>query len=136
MQHLHQHQQLVDLCCSQTQTQSLFQSQSQFQFLNTTEDDGLTLVGTTVPHGGAPRRDWRALMESGTEEDRLTYGLLLEEEQKRERALAAMKYKCAICLDDEVDLDQMVTLSCAPGEHVLSMSPPTLAPPHTYLSSV
>lgn len=110
MQQQQQQQQLVDLCFSQSQSQS--------QPLDTAGDDGLTLVGTTVPHRGAPRRDWRALMESGSEEDRLTYGFLLEEEQERDRALASMKYKCTICLNDEVDLDQMVTLSCAPGDHL------------------
>ncbi len=51
--------------------------------------------------------------------ERLSLSLLKEERNEREKQLEYQRYSCCICLDDEVKLEDMVTLSCEPLAHRL-----------------
>ena len=55
---------------------------------------------------------WRETLSTGTADDRATLELLLAEEQARDAELQNKRYKCGICLDDEVSIEDMITLTC------------------------
>ena len=51
--------------------------------------------------------------------ERLSLSLLQEEVEERQKQLENQRYSCCICLDDEVKLEDMITLSCEPVAHRL-----------------
>ena len=51
--------------------------------------------------------------------ERLSLSLLEEEREERQKQLDNQRYLCCICLDDEVKLEDMITLSCEPVAHRL-----------------
>ena len=57
--------------------------------------------------------------EEESRRERLSLHLLKEERDEREKQLQYQRYSCCICLDNDVELEDMVTLSCEPIAHRL-----------------
>ena len=57
---------------------------------------------------------WLAEVE---EQERLTLSLIHEEQSERQKELENRRYKCCLCLDDEVKLEDMITLGCQSEAH-------------------
>jgi len=79
--------------------------------------DGIEAAESSSSSDPIRRLSWKEELQNGTDEDRATLALLLEEELKRDSELANKVYTCAVCLDPEVKLEDMVSLCCVPKAH-------------------
>jgi hypothetical protein len=87
----------------------------------TTTTSTTTASTTTTKPAPAPRQTsfsfMDSLLSSGTPSDLATYHLLKSESEIRNDLLSKHTYKCNICLDDTLTLDEMISLSCTPTSH-------------------